>query len=289
MRSNAPHKQAWCRSWYDSLCNVDHDKRAGGRSASGRQGPVVGRRPRGIRPLNPAEIVAHWDILRETCRAKHDLEAPSARVAVLDHVGSELAFALHSGVPDEVRCTTAAYPAVQQAIRTSALACQVVVLSPYLGKVTQQLLERSGISGASISTLCLQHLRASGDLEQHSAAQAGSCTGAETHVIADSLEELLSIRSKLLGLEAPGGAEAGLQRQWSAAALAREEAGVQESAEACSAGAFKLHLCEWGRATASMRAQVAVDASLHSMSEVQLATLLDVTDVGDVMDGVAWQ
>ena len=259
---------------------------------AGREGPVVGYTPRRVRPLNPIEIVAHWDILRDTCGLRHGLEEPGAWQGAIDEVSVALGHALQQGLPAGVPNCLCAHPAVRNAL--AAMDCRnwLVVLSPYPATTTQELLDRCGYDAIKSRIVCSSDVQSFADLQHvaqgdHIDRKSSSSETRETHVLMDSVRELELLSEKLLGPEGPAQLQKSLAQSW---ALDQSQESVADFTRASMrVDAFKMHLCGWGRSTAQMRAEAAAHGTMHALSSVELASLLDVSHVATVMDGIPWR
>ena len=268
---------------------------AGGRSASGRAGPVVGFTPKRIRPLNPAEIVAHWDILRDTCTAKHGLESAAERLRVDMAFAEALQHALQHGLPAKVPNNTHAFAAVQQALECSS-AAQVLAIAPLPASVTRQLLQHCGYTGDQFEAVDLHNVRSFADLPCEFEECVAADSSTETHVIMDTFDELRSMKDRLLGQHQSSaeGVQAMLAQQLASTAPRPEDCtkAAEESHNLDAPGhaqdRFKLHLCDWGRASPAMKAHAAADSTYHVMSSHDLAGVLGVGFERKVLDHVAW-
>ena len=233
---------------------------AGGRSVSGREGPVVGRRPRNIKPLNPIEIVEHWDILRDTCTTKHGL-TPADQLRLSRAVIEALQHALDHGLPPYTPPQTHML-AVQQ-----ALAClrnhQVMVVAPQPAQVTAQLLAKAGYDASQFDIADQRRVHALAHLPCAEDSYYADTSGTETHVIMDTLDELLAFRRQLLGLDRACGPQALLQEQLESS-LEGSTDGMSckmrssgalvatRSCCTCATGAGQTRACMCGRAQSTM-------------------------------------
>jgi hypothetical protein len=255
---------------------------AGGRSATGRQGPVVGKQPRRTRPLNPVEIVSNWDILRDACIARHGMDSPELQQELTTTVAAVMESVLENGFPDGMDGRLSAYPHVQQALAWSGPKICVAVLSHFPEHVTRQVLSACGYDISKMAIMEFDAVHSFDDLPFSDDATHQVPQEVETHVIMDSLRQLNIMKEKLLGMGGAAGVRERLHALWHDHPAAEQEA-------AHSPCSFKLCLCDWGVATPGMRARALSDGSMSCISDVQLADLLDVTHVDEVMDGIAWQ
>ena len=250
----------------------------------------MGYTPRRVRPLNPIEIVAHWDILRDTCGLRHGLEEPGAWQGAIDEVSAALEHALQQGMPEGVPNCLCAHPAVRDALAAMDRRHCLVVLSPYPAATTQELLDRCGYGAIDLRIVCSSDVQSFADLQhvaQGDHRKSSSSELRETHVLMDSVRELELLSEKLLGPEGPGQLQKSLAQSW---ALDQAQESVADFTRASMrVDAFKMHLCGWGRSTAQMRAEAAAHGTMHALSSVELASLLGVSHVATVMDGIPWR
>lgn len=239
--------------------------------------------------------MAHWDILKDTCSAKHGLESAAERLRIDMAYAEALQHALQHGLPDNVPNGTHAFTAVQQAIACTASA-QVLAVTPLPGNVTLQLLQTCGYSGDQIEAIEMQRVRGFADLPCSFEECSAGGTHTETHVIMDTLDDLRLMKSRLLGQHKRSTEAVQAQLAQQLAHPDVEDAYSDEQKSTASASeanaqvspAFKLHLCDWGRVSPAMKAQVALDGSFHSMTSYELASLLGVGAERQVLDHVAW-
>ena len=275
-----------------------------------------------MRPLNPAEIVAHWATLKYACCARQEIPARILLAEAADRAHTAMAAVLRHGVPEAF--TVQPHAAVQSAIRNSASVEQVVLVSEFAHPVATELLALCGYSDdARVTFLQLPasrsaesdsledsahlpsrpQLRPYDELQKQCTPEFGRAADLETHVLMDTLQSLRSVESMWLHSCSYETTMCGPDTSWTqnVASAASTQIGssvdvhselitaAEDSSCGNSPAQLKLHLCEWGRCTASMQASAAANPSVQVVSSAQLAELLDVSHMDEVMDGVAWR
>lgn len=224
----------------------------GARSASGREGPVVGRSVRhtGSRPLLLAEIAEHWRSVSESCLLRWSLDYDHPEQHLLDVVRSaykqELQRLATGPTVDHVVPYTTILAAIQ-GTRSGA----VTLTSQFPAALAQAVANSLDIRPSGVS------------------ARVHACitpTSLVEDVKSQGLQEAVVVSGQLTWLEE----------------LSRSQGHTNPGIH------IELCLPTWSCSSPSIRAKFLKCPKAKLLEEHRLAELLQVTHLKAVMDGIAW-